>query len=88
MVKQPEFNTGGRGSSGKSLFRTNISGFPSCAPSQEQSLWLQAFHLKRIIGAETVLFFMFVANGGFGQVGKCSESIKALLVLVCPWLQQ
>lgn len=57
MVKQPEFNTGGRGSSGKSLFRTNISGFPSCAPSQEQSLWLQAFHLKRIIGAETVLFF-------------------------------
>lgn len=33
-------------------------------------------------------FFMFVANGGFGQVGKCSESIKALLVLVCPWLQQ
>lgn len=34
----------------------NISGFPSCAPSQEHSLWLQAFHLKRIIGAETVLF--------------------------------
>lgn len=26
MVKQPEFNTGGRGSSGKSLFRTISSG--------------------------------------------------------------
>lgn len=33
-------------------------------------------------------FLPFVANGGFGQVGNCSESIKALLVLVSLWLQQ
>lgn len=27
------------------------------------------------------------ANRDFGQVGKYSESMKALLVLVCLWLQ-